>query len=648
MYPGDLADPGLHIEFRPGATLVLGANGLGKTTMIRMMFRMLTGPDDISGIDGGDKLGFRRLSTSGLSKASRTAFATRVSAVGNAEATLKFSLGPRTFTVTRRLADLSLKSLHLDDGPIGHDDEKYYQKTICESAELASFADFVLVLRYLVFYFEDRRQLVWDPSAQIQICRILFLDADMSEKWSRKERDLMTMDSDLRNKRAVMSRTRKEYHRLLKKQSPGRPDMRAELATLQAAQKGDLARSVQTSDLLDIADRDRQTLRLDLMKVDDERESTFRELEHAQFQAIRTKFPTQDETAHYLMAHLIAEDHCLTCDRDVPAAAVSLRERIRTHQCVVCSTPLPDAPKAVAEISDERIRKLAAQTERLEFRANELTRQLSMMQENYKAHYAEHASILSTIASRTVEIDLISAQLPVAEGEFAQVKSYYDVAEAEMKNLAIETLELWIDFRDFADTCRGSIVEKAESVKEVFESHLENFLAENAKLTWETVPFQVGQYIRDKIDFVSFVLDMSGSDFEDATRRSQPGDVSESQKEFIDLSFRMALMSAASQFGTSLVIDTPESSLDGIFAERAADTLVGFANVGDRTLIIASNYVDGELLPSLLEGMKSMEGGLAGRLVDLLRIAKPTAAVRRERVKYEALRDEFLGQADAA
>ena len=44
LYPGDSpSNPGLHIRFAPGLTLVLGANGLGKTTLVTMLYRLLVG-----------------------------------------------------------------------------------------------------------------------------------------------------------------------------------------------------------------------------------------------------------------------------------------------------------------------------------------------------------------------------------------------------------------------------------------------------------------------------------------------------------------------------------------------------------------------------------------------------------------------------
>ena len=44
LFPGKADGPrGLNIKFQPGLTLILGANGLGKTTLIMILYRLLTG-----------------------------------------------------------------------------------------------------------------------------------------------------------------------------------------------------------------------------------------------------------------------------------------------------------------------------------------------------------------------------------------------------------------------------------------------------------------------------------------------------------------------------------------------------------------------------------------------------------------------------
>jgi ABC-type uncharacterized transport system ATPase component len=76
LYPGTPTDPGLNAVFQPGLTLILGANGLGKTTLVTLLYRMCTGPFDLPA--GGASLGGRRVEPRKLSRAECRMFATRV------------------------------------------------------------------------------------------------------------------------------------------------------------------------------------------------------------------------------------------------------------------------------------------------------------------------------------------------------------------------------------------------------------------------------------------------------------------------------------------------------------------------------------------------------------------------------------------
>ena len=147
-------------------------------------------------------------------------------------------------------------------------------------------------------------------------------------------------------------------------------------------------------------------------------------------------------------------------------------------------------------------------------------------------------------------------------------------------------------------------------------------------------------------DFPAFELELGGSDFAGTVRRRGPDNVSESQREFIDISFRMALAQVADRRGvTSLVMDAPESSLDMVFAHRAARVLGTFGRrEKGNSLVVASNIVAGQLIPELLKEAAD-EGDRANRLVDLLAVAAPTAAVLQHRYEYDEARDQLLNQA---
>jgi hypothetical protein len=85
------------------------------------------------------------------------------------------------------------------------------------------------------------------------------------------------------------------------------------------------------------------------------------------------------------------------------------------------------------------------------------------------------------------------------------------------------------------------IAESADEVKLAFDAYASGFLLEDCALAWTTFRDRLGEGGM-LVDFPAFQLDMSGAGFVSPVRRSGPDTVSESQREFIDLSFRMSLM----------------------------------------------------------------------------------------------------------
>jgi energy-coupling factor transporter ATP-binding protein EcfA2 len=207
LYPGLARDGNFEITFRPGVNLILGANGLGKTTLITLLYRMLAGTQEL-GLPEGE-VGNARLEAYDLSAAQRKEFANRVNdGAENAMCALTFDLGTTTFTVRRKLANLALEGWQLDgmDQPL---DEQRLRDAIIQAASLGTFSDWLLVLRTLVFFFEDRRALVWDSGAQRQLLRCLLLNPAQAADWTQQERSILSLDSRLRNLQAAFRKEEK-------------------------------------------------------------------------------------------------------------------------------------------------------------------------------------------------------------------------------------------------------------------------------------------------------------------------------------------------------------------------------------------------------------------------------------------------------
>ncbi|MER8465687.1 hypothetical protein [Mesorhizobium sp. M1396] len=57
LYPGEPDAPGIDFQFQQGVSLLAGINGLGKTTLIDMIYRLILGPWELPKDAGSAKFG---------------------------------------------------------------------------------------------------------------------------------------------------------------------------------------------------------------------------------------------------------------------------------------------------------------------------------------------------------------------------------------------------------------------------------------------------------------------------------------------------------------------------------------------------------------------------------------------------------------
>ena len=640
LYPGNDETDGLEISFFRGLTLVVGANGLGKTTLITLLFRLIAGPADIPQLRPGSELGFRRLEARTISRQLRSTFAARVSDhATDATARLDFRLGTTTVTVQRRLSDLALESARVGDTECT--DEKEFQSLTTVAAGVGSFGDLILMLRYLVFYFEDRRQLVWDASAQRQLLRMLFLPPDLAQRWTTMERSILEKDSRMRNFQAVVGSAERTLATDLSKRSEAAP-LRAELDSLDALQETDRDRLTELEAVTDVLDRRRHDARLANLRIKQERENRLRALERAKLLSIEARFPGRLETGRYIITHLLSEADCLVCGSHVPETAHEFSQRLASDRCIVCNTTLDKPSDIVAsrDVADKRV----SQAENMLTAANRQlgasARERNIAEEEFDRHVSETTELHAQVAARAARLSEILDLLPPTEADLRRQRVELASIRSRLESMKKELAEERSAFRMFVEQCTADLLKSSNAIVAAFEEFAGDFLSERISLTWTPRPATVGQG-GEPIPFPAFELSMSGSDFVGAVRRAGPNDVSESQREFIDLSFRMALMKTASSSAAGLVIDTPEASLDAVFAKRAGEILLRFGEVDGNTVVVTSNLIEGSLLPTLIKGVASTSERRK-RLVDLFDVAHSTAAVSADRSDYDALRRQLF------
>lgn len=659
LYVGTTDTPGLDHHFVDGVNVIVGINGLGKTTLLNILLRSLSGASDVPGDDTlGDKK--RR-----LIPVERNWFRKRVpdDAV-NAKVTIWFNLGDRHFEVTRSLANLDVTELWVDQQQVPQgraaELEAAYRDAVQTAAGLSSFDDFVFLLRYVIFYLEDRRSLVWDPAAQGDILGILF--GDMGERKSYVElfNDLLSKDSEYRNMHAVVHGRKRKLDKHNSSIEGGQIEMLVKTLDERRNQLKDLA--ARKKELSQTRDGLREQMENRRQEIHERRATLAAQLNSF----YESFFPSLDGPARYLLAHFEAGVGCLVCGNKGKVVTQRVAAKLMMNICPVCECPLEDAHSPATDpFTSEGIEAQRQEIAEAEANLASMAAPLQLAEEDYSTTSVELVSVTGAIVELERQLNKLGQSLPAVMAQRKELQKQMMSFEAVLNQLDVERVELAKQFGELAEIVHQEVQAVSEEIEQTFAKYISGFLAEQCEIKYSPRYRQLGQRANtEQFPFPHFIPALtSGVHRNGATVREAGQSVSESQKEFIDLAFRMALLAlAAPGAPTMLILETPEASLDSVFVPRAADLLRRFATrtgpAHGTRLIASSNVNREEMIPALFgaypdqrfygqvvdEQVSEMPATIPSEdreahVLDLIRIAAPTRALDRFRAAYEEERN---------
>src|SRR5260370_24858272 len=114
----------------------------------------------------------------------------------------------------------------------------------------------------------------------------------------------------------------------------------------------------------------------------------------------------------------------------------------------------------------------------------------------------------------------------------------------------------------------------------------------------------------------------------------------------MDLAFRVALIDVATKSSAcSLLMETPESSLDELAMERVGSALHRFARRKENRLIVTSNLTNAGMISAMFGGPTSKTAEIKrrrGQIVNLLSLAAPNQALERDGKKYARILEQAI------
>ena len=636
LYPGYTSDHDLQLSLGPGPWIVLGVNGLGKSTLLLLMRYLLTGAvrTRSAGFAG---------ERDDLQAVANRFFAMRVSGGADiAAGTIRVRIGRATLTVQRSLGNLSLNIAKVDEDQTKREivDEAEYRNALIALMGVAQFADVVRILDNLSFFLEVRQPLIWDVAAQFELFRAL-ATPNLSADLRRFEGEIVSADSAARNLNATLFKITQRRDREVSK-TINADDTRARIASAQgeidALGKEELA----LTDELESAENQKSDLNLQRKRGEQAVDDAAQAYEKLKFETLRQAFAGVKPTEQYLFLKLLSDRICIACNQAAPETADELQRRHDHGECVVCGNPR-NFDENVEDISDAMRTKTAEAFSLLEMRRNEL----AVFHQNYSVSTERVAGFLDRLSAvrlasedRQGQIRRLRKNLPTEEGlalsrEEERIRTLRGEVltfrkERETAERAIE--ELLNQLKRAVETIR-------ERLEDAFDRRAAPFFAERVRLVYSPRSTKIGQGGRS-FEFPSFEVEMtSGATLGQFVRRT-PDQVSLSQREYLDIIFRMVLIEVLGDGIGTLVIDGPEGSLDAVFAGRAGDLFASFSDGNHTNVVLACNIVEGGFIPHTLARFDTP--ARPSRVVNLLQQALPTQALIELRPLYQQKVSEIL------
>jgi AAA domain len=656
LYPG-VHKKGLDLEFPSGVTVLAGINGVGKTTLLNLLMRMLLGPLDRPDADRD----LSRISKRELVLNRRFSFfSDRVpEKLGdNAIATLEFTIGRHALTVTRSLNSMALKSVTKNRRRQELMSEIDFANEMARLTGLESGYDFHVVVRYLQFFTEERMPILWSSAIQFEFFKMLFLNRDLVRDINGKFAAIQRLDTLYRNGLNLLKPREKrlEESQAAAKAAAGAGDIAPKVVAAGTAHESASAEFKRHDDIVLKLQTEARTLDLQFNEAEAKLADLEDELQHADAAFIAQALPTNDDKAKFLMAGLSSGQGCFVCGNRHKSQTATVARQLKAGNCFVCQLPITGRGKGakVEPLASSQIRNLE---ERIQKFHKDITAIQAQRDANHKA-VGPAGQALRLAATRQAETALalatLQALLPTSPESVGALEAELKAERKALEEMDVNRKGLVDEYRALVQTGREQMEAVKEDLREKLTTYAEAFLQETVKVQFgsqDKVKIATGA---GQVGMPSFSILMTSSTHEVVKERLTSDNVSESQKEFLDLAFRMTLLDMVCSDGAkTLVIETPEASLDSWFMLRAADLMRRFAPADSepvRNLIATSNVNGTAMIPALLgrvgkDGKPRKNGKTRGaQFIDLLKVTAKSNTLKDSAAR--ALIDEELERFD--
>jgi len=596
---------------------LIGANGLGKSTFLNTINYAMTGavPDPNRKFQSAKEY-FRNAANIDRTK---DYFNGRISQQARplAKVTVKLSWPSKTLEVTRNIFEgSSINCLAITDritnqtrvnslaeGTEADELEAIYENEVVELTGLKDFAQFVFHLHFVATFDEGRHLLMWDEGALTNALYLAFgTDPSMAQTTEKLKREFERIDSRARNERFAANNVNKRIKELIDLCSGEEGNTQDYMTDMELQTKRD-ALTAKCSETENRARKVLNELRdTDLKWVTLSTNLTETQLEYRKLFSRRLE-TTSSIGLHPLVQTSLAEDKCIICG-SIHVKAV-LKAKIESNECPLCQSKVQESASADQEI----IRKL-----------HELDTNIIELGEKLKPILKARERLTAELTAAENEEMLARETLQTFTNEESAALAKIDAINSLTLRTQIQKLEVERDqfIRQSAecykkrDKIREELRRYETELKSQYITGAQKFVPRFRELAEEFIGLAVDVELdhRKSKSNSGFGLILHVND----KLRQGSEMLSESQRFFLDIALRMALSEHMTGGASTLLIDTPEGSLDIAYEARAGAMLSKFVSTGNFILMTA-NLRSSQLVLRLAK-LQHENGMQAARMTD--------------------------------
>jgi len=613
----------VELTARSGVSLILGGNGLGKTTLMQALVYALTGgvSEDIE----EDK----RL------RWGHAYFRSRLNAkqLRAARVTVSFNLGKERVHVRRGLMGSQVEAFRSSTAfPSWIDNreaaDRAFVSVLRDFGGYASSDDFAFVVHRLMYLPESRRLLAWDSNAQTRI--LMLLNRDLTEEQDfRARRDrLKKIDSRKRHIHVQIGHAEQALINILDGDDEDSADAEP---SEDSDQFVDSLRLPELTKALGIAAKRRleaagqmQSVARAISQLANEVDDLQRASDQAEADVVASLLDAEERESNLAVYKLLENGICPCCGTRQKELQAAARQFQRAQRCVLCGSERSETESP--ELSSVRS-QLSEKTNALQ--ANEEAHRI-LQQKFIQAREAEDALQAQVNVIRFTQPILMVPDTALASTTREDLLRRKEALEREEAELAIQLKNLQSELESEYSNFLKAVAQRMTTLKESYERYASAFLGIPCRLVPEKDPDRL-------LDLTAFIPEFNGAP------RPTADSCSEAQRFFLDIAFRMAILDLASEmsdFPTTFICETPENALDLSYVDNVAKMFQAFAEKR-HSVILSANLQEAGLASRIMAGVPQSER--QSRVVNLLEIGQLTTVQQGSLQKLRQLARKVTG-----